>query len=326
MHRSALRVRLIAGLSTLAFASSLHAAIHTYKFPLEGSQEVPPVPTSATGFARVMLNDVSGAVTVDGAYSGLTSTASAAHIHIGAPGVNGGVILALGITGGTSGSITGSGTLSAANVNAMLAGNTYVNLHTSNFPGGEIRGQIVDAIPHVHTYEFPLSGDQEVPPVPTPGHGEATVVLNEVSREVTVDGTFADLTANASAAHIHIGAPGVNGGVIVTLSVPPATSGTITGSGTLSAANRDAMLDGNTYINVHTSNFPGGEIRGQIVSAPAPKCPADLNGDNVVDVFDLLGLLAAWGPCPGCDADLNGDDVVDVFDLLALLAAWGPCP
>jgi hypothetical protein len=43
-------------------------------------------------------------------------------------------------------------------------------------------------------------------------------------------------------------------------------------------------------------------------------------------VFDLLALLSMWGPCPretSCPADLSGDGVVDVFDLLQLLAAWG---
>jgi len=52
----------------------------------------------------------------------------------------------------------------------------------------------------------------------------------------------------------------------------------------------------------------------------------DLNGDGVVDVSDLLILLANWGPCPrsaACPADLNGDSVVDVSDLLLLLANWG---
>jgi hypothetical protein len=52
----------------------------------------------------------------------------------------------------------------------------------------------------------------------------------------------------------------------------------------------------------------------------------DLNGDGVVDVSDLLILLAAWGPCPrsgNCPADLNGDGAVDVSDLLILLANWG---
>ena len=55
-------------------------------------------------------------------------------------------------------------------------------------------------------------------------------------------------------------------------------------------------------------------------------CPADSNDDSVVNVTDLLALLAAWGPNPGHPADTNGDDVVNVTDLLALLAAWGPCP
>ncbi len=56
-------------------------------------------------------------------------------------------------------------------------------------------------------------------------------------------------------------------------------------------------------------------------------CPAeDLNCDGMVDVSDLLILLAAWGECDDCDncpADLNGNCTVDVSDLLVLLAAWG---
>ncbi|HRQ75608.1 MAG TPA: beta-propeller fold lactonase family protein [Phycisphaerales bacterium] len=60
-------------------------------------------------------------------------------------------------------------------------------------------------------------------------------------------------------------------------------------------------------------------------TGPAP-CLADLNGDQSVDVQDLLTLLSSWGKCGGfCPADLNGDNAVDVLDLLILLAAWGPC-
>jgi hypothetical protein len=61
-------------------------------------------------------------------------------------------------------------------------------------------------------------------------------------------------------------------------------------------------------------------------AAPEPDCPADLNGDDVVDVSDLLQLLADWGWCPGCPADINDDDAVDVSDLLEILAQWGTCP
>jgi hypothetical protein len=51
--------------------------------------------------------------------------------------------------------------------------------------------------------------------------------------------------------------------------------------------------------------------------------PEDLNGDGVVDVTDLLALLAAWGPCADCPEDIDGSGAVDVTDLLAVLAAWG---
>ncbi len=55
-------------------------------------------------------------------------------------------------------------------------------------------------------------------------------------------------------------------------------------------------------------------------------CLGDLDGDGVVNVFDLLALLENWGSCPGCPADLNEDGVVNVFDLLILLENWGSCP
>jgi len=51
--------------------------------------------------------------------------------------------------------------------------------------------------------------------------------------------------------------------------------------------------------------------------------PADINGDGVVDVVDLLALLGVWGPCADCPEDIDGDGVVDVLDLLILLGEWG---
>jgi len=52
-------------------------------------------------------------------------------------------------------------------------------------------------------------------------------------------------------------------------------------------------------------------------------CPADITGDGVVDVLDLLEVLAQWGTAG--PADITGDGIVDVLDLLEVLAAWGPC-
>ena len=51
----------------------------------------------------------------------------------------------------------------------------------------------------------------------------------------------------------------------------------------------------------------------------------DITLDGIVDVLDLLAVIAAWGN-PGGPEDINTDGMVDVLDLLAVIAAWGPCP
>ena len=56
------------------------------------------------------------------------------------------------------------------------------------------------------------------------------------------------------------------------------------------------------------------------------QCPADFNGDRVVDCADIVIILDAWGFCDDCPEDLNQDGMVDIDDLFAVLAAWGPCP
>lgn len=55
-------------------------------------------------------------------------------------------------------------------------------------------------------------------------------------------------------------------------------------------------------------------------------CDADINGDGLVGVDDLLSIIASWGPCAGCDADINDDSLVNVNDLLLLIGSWGACP
>jgi hypothetical protein len=97
--------------------------------------------------------------------------------------------------------------------------------------------------------------------------GTATVTLNETTGAVSVSGTFSGLTGAATMAHIHglETSPGVgNEGVIVTLVATAAASGTLTGSGTLTPTEVTGMLNGLTYLNIHTVLHSGGEIRGNI--------------------------------------------------------------
>lgn len=225
---------------------------------LDGASEVPPVSTPAAG---------SGFFTMIGprlyyriSYSGLTGNATAAHIHGPAATTNSaGVLVGLATPSGTNGVISGWVTLTPLQLHYVLSGLTYVNLHTTMNPGGEIRGQIWPV-----QLAASLSGAAEVPPVATAGSGSAflTIANNTLNYRVV----FTNLTSNATAAHIHGPATASqNAGVLIGFSgVPSATSGTISGSAALSAQNLFYLLNGLTYVNIHSANFGGGEIRGQV--------------------------------------------------------------
>jgi len=137
----------LATLCAALVAGCLSAQTLVYNVLLRGNQEVPLVVTTGTGNATVTINTTTNVVSVSGAYTTLMGTATAAHIHAPARrGANAGVILGLTPSGGTTGTISGSGTLTAAQTQALLDGLAYVNVHSSMFPGGEIRGQI-DSVP-----------------------------------------------------------------------------------------------------------------------------------------------------------------------------------
>ncbi len=132
-----------------------------------------------------------------------------------------------------------------------------------------------DAYATIHLFSASLDGLQESPSNASPGSGSATMTLDDVTGNINVNGVFVSLTSAATDAHVHGPAgPGVNAGILVALTPTNATSGSITGSGTLSGANITNALNELTYINVHTGSFPGGEIRGQFLLVPEPSAVA----------------------------------------------------
>lgn len=116
-------------------------------------------------------------------------------------------------------------------------------------------------------------------PVSTPGTGTATAMLDTDTGIMTIEGTFMDLIGTTTNAHLHGPAdPGMNAGIFFGLTFDAgATSGSFSGtSGVLSSTVIGEILNGRSYINVHTSVFPGGEIRGQLVDGMIVPEPAAL--------------------------------------------------
>ncbi|MEO6049987.1 MAG: CHRD domain-containing protein, partial [Pyrinomonadaceae bacterium] len=118
-----------------------------------------------------------------------------------------------------------------------------------------------------------LTGTQEVPANMSSGTGSGTVVLNGAETMITVDASFAGLSAPAAAGHIHGPAnPGVNAPVLFPFTgVPAATSGSIPQQVfAITPAQVAQLRSGLFYFNFHNATFPGGEIRGQISCLGTP--------------------------------------------------------
>lgn len=142
-----------------------------------------------------------------------------------------------------------------------------------------------------------LTGSQEVAPTGSPGIGSALVTLDTTTNLLTVNVSFAGLGSPTIASHIHCCTPpGANAMVATTVPTFPGfplgvTTGTylmtfdltlastynpafITAHGGTVASAQAAFIagltSGQTYLNIHTSQFPGGEIRGQLQAVPEP--------------------------------------------------------
>jgi len=130
-------------------------------------------------------------------------------------------------------------------------------------------------------FQVALSGDNEVPPVVTETTGSAIFHVNKSWTEINfkLDVRDADNVLGAAGSHLHCAPSGVNGPVVVFLagSFPPGYDGDMQLRGTLTdesiinpacGANLaelvDAMLDGNVYVNVHSTSMPAGVVRGQV--------------------------------------------------------------
>src|SRR2546425_8638082 len=125
-----------------------------------------------------------------------------------------------------------------------------------------VQNMMPDWMPGSGATQVKLSGANEVPPVTTSGSGSGSF---RVGPDGPVSGSVTTTGVSGTAAHIHQGAKGQNGPVIIPLTktkdgdtyIAPAAA-------KFTAAQLQAFKSGNTYVNVHTSQNKGGEVRGQL--------------------------------------------------------------
>lgn len=247
---------------------------------LDGSQEVPAVTSKAkalmVGWSNYGLDSMQYAVL----YDSLTTTN--AHFHNAVVGVNGGVVVGLtAYNRAPTAAYVDKIALSSANLIKFLKGEIYVNLHSAANSGGEIRGQVSTSLHEGLVGD--LCSKQEVTANTSAGIGAGFLSIDRNKLIGYYSVVASGLTGNATAAHIHKGAKGVNGGVYQGFSA--STNNAFSGSFTFATtAAADSAINGLMYFNVHTAANGGGEIRGQIGKELTLEClPTaifELNGET----------------------------------------------
>ncbi|MFD0683040.1 CHRD domain-containing protein [Actinomadura fibrosa] len=217
---------------------------------------------------------------------------TAGHIHLGAAGTNGAVKVPFfaGTLPATSRAVTGTVKVTDKAALEQLRtnpGGLYANLHTGEFPGGAVRGQLHklsrpadlngvlngSAQPSLQSL---ADGAQEIPAADGKKTGDpdgrATGLARSHDGMVSWNFTWSSI-APPTVGHVHQGARGVNGPVVADLfEAPSGLPATVTGLAGMSpvgpaTARRIMNAPANYYTNLHTAEFPGGAVRGQLAPA-----------------------------------------------------------
>jgi hypothetical protein len=247
-----------------------------FALTLGGDQENPPTGSAGSASGTIDVNLISGAASGSITVSGFT--AMAAHIHDGFAGVNGPIVVGLeqDPNDPTRWQLPAAVTLSSGNIDRLLAGALYVNVHSAQFVGGEVRAQLLPA--HVRVFFAALSAHEEPGFVVASGTARGALTVNTDTLGIVAHVTLAGVDS-PTAAHIHQGFAGANGPVSIGLTQDPVDANHFfVDDAMLSQAAFDALLAAGLYFNVHTQANPDGHVRAQIVPPDITVVIAELAG------------------------------------------------
>jgi hypothetical protein len=286
----------LSALAPLALAGPSFGLAHLSAPSVDGAQETPPNASPGSGVAHTLIDTSTNTLYYHIEFGGLLGVENNAHIHGYAPaGTPAGVVHPLPLGSPK----IGAWVYPEANEAQILAGLTYVNIHSTMFGGGEIRGQLV--VDPATDLVAICNGAQETPPVASSGQGIAAFDIDTAANTLDYVIYFGNLTGVENNAHIHgYAAPGTPAGVVHPLPLGNPKIGTWN----FGAADEPNILAGLAYVNIHSTFAGGGEIRGQIL----PMNPA--TGVEVLGADSgTLSLTAAPNPVP------NGTTVALLYRL-----------
>jgi hypothetical protein len=267
-----MKVRIAIALSIVFLLAAAALQAQTYGAVLTPGQEVPATNSNGFGNATVTLDSTHTMLTVSLTVSKLTGPPTLSHIHKITAGQQTGpvVIDFMAPVNLINNKLNATFTITKAIGDDLVANLSqyYVNVHTAMNPGGEIRGALSPVSGVVTTFAGELRGTNEVPANSSTAVGAYFLTFDSSNLTLTWDVT--SNVTNPILSHIHQQVAGVNGAVLINFATSASafTNGRTKGSIQLDAATFANILanPAGFYVNVHSTQFPGGEVRGQIAA------------------------------------------------------------
>lgn len=248
--------------------------------PINGVQQLPnpSPPTPGFGFNHTTVSGALDNLTTTVFISGILPTS--VKIHIGNPKEVGPVLTEMDPTP-VPGFYTKTYPITEAQLTDFAQGRLYINVTTTNFPNGELRGVMKNTLRKA--YAFDLCGVQVVPPTNSNALGIAVASVDQancyLNYKVITDG----LAGNPSDAYVAVAPFASNG---IAFHDMPDTEPIIAGSHEIMAVVGRYIENDSTYIQISTPGFPNGEIRGQIKRGfTCPEVVAVTDIDNLSKVI-----------------------------------------
>jgi hypothetical protein len=240
-----------------------------YDAPLTHAQVVRATTSPATGTAKFFLQ--ADGTTLNYDITQNVANAQAVNLHIGAPGENGAVAHQL---TPVSGQMTGSITLSADEQAALPVDQLYLDVTSTAFPDGEIRGQLT--LPGATIFVAVPTGAQEVPPINTQYAAHASFILSPDQGTILF---HVVTTATPTNVLLQRSIGSLNGQIAY-----PLTPLGKTMDGTLQIGTNDSqdIQAARFYVNIQTAGNPAGELRGQLIAPGELLFTGVLGGTNEV--------------------------------------------
>jgi CHRD domain len=236
---------------------------------LTGEAEQPAGDPVGTGTATVRMRLGQGQACFVISVADITLPSAGAHIHRGAVGVVGPIVVQL-VAPGASGRSSGCVAVPRPLVRELLASPArfYVNVHTTDYPAGAVRGQLRGTSPTAlgRSFRLSLTGAAERPPADPDGTGTAVVRIRRDDGQLCYRLAVQNIQLPSVGAHIHRAPATANGPIVVGFSRPPDAAGGSSGCETADRALLDEILanPAGFYVNVHTREYPGGAVRAQL--------------------------------------------------------------